>query len=49
MHNLFLGTAKDMMRKIWIENGYLNTNKLIDIIEKRLREINVLSIVSFGR
>jgi len=48
MHNLFLGTAKDMVRKIWIENGYLDTNKL-GIIEQRLSEINIPSTVSFGR
>jgi len=48
MHNLFLGTAKDMVHKIWIENGYLDTNKL-GIIEQRLSEINIPSTVSFGR
>ena len=28
MHNLFLGRAKTMVRKVWIENGYLDETKL---------------------
>ena len=35
MHNLFLGTAKYMVRKVWIEHGYLNASKL-SVIEERL-------------
>ena len=34
IHNLFLGTAKYMVRKVWIKHGYLNASKL-SVIEER--------------
>ena len=48
MHNLFLGTAKYIMRKVWIENSYLDPNKL-SVIEERLSQFCLPSGVTFGR
>ena len=48
MHNLYLGTANYMMRKVWMNEGYLDEKK-VGIIEDRLRSINVPPTVSFGR
>ena len=42
MHNLFLGTAKYMMHKVWIDEGYLDARKL-HIIEERLAYHKMLS------
>ena len=48
MHNLFLSTAKYIMRKVWIENSYLDPNKL-SVIEERLSQFCLPSGVIFGR
>ena len=42
MHNLFLGTAKTMMKKIWLQKGTINNAKL-DTIQCRIDAMNVPS------
>ena len=48
MHNLYLGTAKNMVHNVWIESGCLNGTKLATI-EERLATVHVPSTVSFER
>ena len=42
MHNLFLGTAKTMMKKIWLQKGVINSAKL-DTIQCRIDGMNIPS------
>ena len=42
MHNLFLGTAKHMVRDVWIGEDFLNRSSLTKI-ENRLREVVIPS------
>ena len=41
MHNLFLGTAKNIF-KLWVENDVLSSSKL-ETIEERLEPINFMT------
>lgn len=42
MHNLFLGTAKHMVRDVWIGKSFLDKSSLVKI-EHRLRKVVVPS------
>ena len=42
MHNLFLGTAKTMMKKIWLERGIISSAQL-HIIQTRIDSMNIPS------
>ena len=44
MHNLFLGTAKHMFKKIWIERGILDSKRLPQI-QMRVNSIKVPSTI----
>jgi len=48
MHNLYLGTAKYMVHRVWIDHGYLDRRKLAKI-EDRLASVIVPPMVSFGQ
>ena len=40
MHNLFLGTARNITRKVWIERNVLTPSKL-SVINKRLKRVHI--------
>lgn len=42
MHNLFVGTAKTVMKKIWLERGIISSTQL-DMIQARVDSLQVLS------
>ena len=46
MHNLFLGTAKQMLQNGWLENGLIRQKEL-EIIEERVSKY--ISPISIGR
>ncbi len=48
MHNLYLGTAKHVVHKVWIAKGHLDRSKLA-VIEQRIAAVNIPTSVSFGR
>ncbi len=48
MHNLYLGTAKHVVHKVWIAKGHLDRSKLA-VIEQQIAAVNIPTSVSFGR
>ena len=46
MHNLYLGTAKRIMQKVWLERGIINSSAITEI-NRRISSVNIPPNVSF--
>ena len=47
MHNLYLGTAKRIMQKVWLERGIINSSAITEI-NRRISSVNIPPNVSFS-
>ena len=48
MHNLYLGTAKFILKQVWIKQGFLSPSDP-DEIDKRISSVIIPSNVKFAR